>query len=88
MSEWMNSFPHLSFPNPRNSIWAGPGQKGCFQTHLPSGERLKKEGGAPPPRPPPHQLRQLPAGASGSYLTLKVTPQCPDVQVQVLKKLT
>lgn len=63
-------------------MWTGPGQKSYLSKYV-SLRRKAQEG-----RGEPARLRQLSAGASGSYLILKVTPQRPDVQVQVPKKLT
>lgn len=78
----MNSFPCLYFPQPQKSHLDRTGTKEfSFQICLPEKTRLGRKG-------EPAGLRRLSAGASGSYLILKVTPQRPDVQVQVPKKLT
>lgn len=57
-------------------MWTGLGQKSSLSKYI-SLRRKAQEGRG-----------ELSAGASGSYLILKVTPQRPDVQVQVPKKLT
>lgn len=72
----------LVLPSPQEPHLDRTGTKEfSFQIYLPEKKGLGRKG-------EPAGLRRLSAGASGSYLILKVTPQRPDVQVQVPKKLT
>lgn len=78
----MESYSSLCFPKPQKAHLDSTGTKQfSFQIRNPQAEKLRKEGGT-------DQAESFACQASDSYLVLKVTPQRPNVQVQVLKKLT